>query len=81
MYEKVIDESDEEELIMKKEVKPKNKEIIKYVEESSDSEEEIIVKRKTKKYLEQLSKQGLTQKLNNEQSKDASSFTLLKIII
>ena len=64
MYEKVINEPEED-------VKPKKKKIIKYVEESSDSEEEIIVKRKkdkNKAIMEHISKQDLKKRLNDEQS-------------
>lgn len=65
MYEKVINEPEEED------VKPKKKKIIKYVEESSESEEEIIVKRKkdkNKAIMEHISKQDLKKRLNDEQS-------------
>lgn len=70
LYEQTVKEDDEDSDRLKT-VKPKKKKIIKYVEESSDSEEEVIVRKKkdkTKMMMEQVSRQNLIKKLNDEQS-------------
>jgi hypothetical protein len=83
MYEEAVkdavkdeedDEAEEEWIVKKPSKKDKKvkKKVIKYIEESdSDSEEEVIVKRKkdkTKMMMEQVSRQELRKRLDDEQS-------------
>ena len=75
MYEEAVNEAikdDVDEDVVKKTDKKVKKKVIKYVEESSsDSEEEVVVKRKkdkTKIMMEQISKQELRKRLDDEQS-------------